>query len=113
MMMPRSQSVSGSMAEGRTRGAGAAVERDADLRSLLFVRGVRLPEPPAEVGFQVVRYPAPRLQELLVGVDPIADVGLVRSEERLERQCGEITRLAVVGAAERVHVVAPVVVDDR
>src|SRR5206468_1027883 len=80
------QGVGVHLAERGPRGARAAVERDADLRRLLLVRGVGLPEPPAEVGLQVVGHAAPRLEQLLVGIHAVADVGLVRAEERLERQ---------------------------
>src|SRR5207244_4054510 len=80
------------LAEGRPRRARAAVERDPDLCGLLLVRGVGLPEPPTEVGLQMVGHAAPRLQELLVGVDAVADVRLVRAEERLERERGERAR---------------------
>jgi len=99
------------LAEGRARRARTAVERDPDLRGLFLVCGVGLPEPSAEIGLQVIGHTAPRLQQLLVGVDAIADVRLVRAEERLERERGERARLGVVLAAEAVDVVAPVVVD--
>src|SRR5437867_9241190 len=52
------------LAEGRARGARPAVERDPDLRGLLLVRGVGLPEPPAEVGLQVIGHTAPGFEQL-------------------------------------------------
>src|SRR5205814_7295865 len=100
------------LTEGRPRRARAAVERDPDLRGLLLVRLVGLPQPPAEVGLQVIRHAAPGFQQLLVGVDTVADVRLVGAEERLERERGERPRLLVVLAAEGVDAVAPVLVDD-
>src|SRR5438093_8311782 len=86
------------LTEGRPRRARAAVERDPDLRGLLLVRLVGLPEPAAGGGLQAIGHAAPGFQQLLVGVDAVADVGLVGAEERLERAPGDPPR-PLVGPA--------------
>ena len=87
--------------------AGARIQRYAHLRRLLFVRLVRLPQPPPEVRLQMIRHAAPVLQQLLISADAPRDVRLVRPEECLHGIRRKRPRLAVVRAAERMHIVPP------
>ena len=95
--------------DGRAGGSWTRVKRDSNLFGLPLMLIVRLPEPASEVGFKVLGNAAPSLQQLLVGTDAASDVWLVRAEEGLHRQCSSLTCLLVVGAAEGVDVIRPVV----
>src|SRR5688500_9044831 len=60
----------------------------------------------------MLRHSAPRRQQVLVGVDAVSDIGFVRAEKSLERQCRKVTRLLIVLAAMGVYVVSPELVGD-
>ena len=69
--------------------------------------GVRLPQPAAKVGLQVVRDATPGFQQFLVDVDAALDVGLARPEEGLHRLRGEVLGVLIIVIAEGVDIITP------
>src|SRR5262245_63547946 len=114
MMMPRSQSVSESIWPNAARAAPGPLSSEMPTCaacSLCASSDWRSHRPKS--AFRWSGTPPHAYEQLLVGVDAVADVRLVRAEERLERKGRQVAGLAVVRAAESVDVVAPVLVGQR
>src|SRR6266702_3996025 len=97
------QCVSIHLGKGSSGCSRPRIQGDPGLLCLGLVRLIRLSQPPPEVGLQMLRNTTPGLQQLLVGVNPVAYIRLVRPKEGFERQGAQFTCLLVVFAATRLH----------